>query len=301
MLHCLQGSTRPVPTCTETDAQCRSARADWPQYVGFGDWWASHMPLERLVAAMLDDPFAHVGSVGFDILERLLRGEARWLPTNLPGPGLPNATAGLSLAFVLRSPAASVLPPAVAAMLAGGGLFLEAEEAACVAALLSDAIAADAAEQARWTRAIYGAASGNLPDAESAFKIHSTVYSQLARGWATYAGNRTGIFLAASRPGSSGTDRFLCSGRGGQEQSARNVDAGARGRAAGKAKSKYTKTKTGLTGRKLAPNSGQPIFGPGRPGGATLQGRHGAPASAPGACARAVEERVQRACRPKQN
>jgi hypothetical protein len=148
MPHCLQRSTRPVPPCKETDAQCRSARADWPQYVGFGDWWASHVSLERLVAAMLDDPFAHVGSVGFDILERLMRGEARWLPTNLPGQGQPNATAALSLSFVLRSPVASVLLPAIRARLLNGGPFLGAEEAACAAALLSDAIAADAAEQA---------------------------------------------------------------------------------------------------------------------------------------------------------
>jgi hypothetical protein len=82
--------------------------------------------------------------------------------------------------------------------------------------------------QARWTVAVHTAAVGSFPDAESAFKLLSNVYSQLARGCASYADNRTTVFLPSSRPGSSGVDRFLCSGRGGMEQSARNVDAGAR-------------------------------------------------------------------------
>jgi len=65
-----------------------------------------------------------------------------------------------------------------------------------------------------------------VPDGESPFTLHSTVYPQLARGWATYSG-RTGVFLPAARPGSSGVDRFLCSGQHGNEDSERNVDAGA--------------------------------------------------------------------------
>lgn len=227
LTNCWPITSRPTPPCV--DARCGQARKDWPQYIGNGDWWASHVPLERMVAAMLDDPFAHIGSVGFDALERLLRGEAQWLPANLPDGEPADPHLALTLAFANSSVWREALPYSLRQRLGEGSTPpqpLSPEEAVCAAALLSDAISMDAAEQRRWMEAVRAAGRHAMPDGEHPFKLHSTVYPQLARSWPIYSGNLTAVFSPAGEPHSSGMDRFACSGESGNEDSDRNVDAG---------------------------------------------------------------------------
>ena len=178
---------------------------------------------------MLDDPFAHIGSVGFDALVRLLRGEAEWKPTRLPTrKDAVTASGALTLAFATMSPRwKEALPHVLRERLNRAGT-LGAEEAVCAAMLYSDAIAEDETEQDRWMAAVTKAAGNAAPDAETPFMLHSTVYAQLARGWPKYSGNLTIVFSSANAPGSSGVDRFVCSAdrKGSEEFSERNIDAG---------------------------------------------------------------------------
>jgi len=143
------------------DPRCGASRGRWPQYVGFGDWWASHVPVERMVAAMLDDPLAHIGSLGFDIVERLVRGEAEWLPTNLPDSLPANASRALTLDFVRAS--SGGLPWPILQRLGDRATAFTPDEAVCVAALLSDTIAGDGRETERWMEAVSYAARGAVP------------------------------------------------------------------------------------------------------------------------------------------
>lgn len=177
------------------------------------------MTFDTLIAAMLDDPFAYVGSLGFDILVRLLTGNGPWRPQTLPGE--PWDVGSLDLTFAKQSPQwHETLPPDLR------NHSLSPEEAVCAAVMLSDAIAADPVEQKRWLDAVIRAADHVIPAGESPFTIHTSVYAQLARGWPKYAGNRTVVFSRTADAGSSGTDRFACTASKSDEFSARNVDAG---------------------------------------------------------------------------
>jgi hypothetical protein len=165
---CVPQSTRHVEPCGAGEAD-GCARRDVMQYAGLGDWWVQHTRFESLVAAMLDDPFSHVGSVGFDMLERLLTGN-NWRPEALPAThGARTGT--LNLSFILESPHfAKALPHAVRERIMEGDA-LRAEEAVCAARLLTDAIAADSKEHERWMEAVIRSAGDATPDAESPFTI----------------------------------------------------------------------------------------------------------------------------------
>ena len=229
---CVPRSARRAAPCGG-NAGAGCSRRDWLQYAGLGDWWMQHIAFETLVAAMLDDPFSYIGSLGFDILVRLLSGSIDWRPEGLPrGPSAdvrPGATS-LNLSFATRSVHwKASLPHALRERIESAHGGLSPEEAVCAAALLSDAISEDKGEQARWMKEIaIKIARGAVPDGESPFTIHSTVYAQLARGWPKYSGNLTAIFSSAAEDLSSGTDRFACSESKSVvgEASERNIDAG---------------------------------------------------------------------------
>lgn len=224
---CTPNTPRPVQPCPPMACRHASAahslpRTQWLQYIGGGDWWAQHIPFERYIAAMLDDPYAYVGSVGFDILTHLLRGEY-WMPVNLPLSPQAAPTMPLSLYFVGQSPYwPSRVPEAVRRRILSR-VPLDTLQAVCTAALLSDAIAEDDVEQQRWMEAVEKVARKATPPGESPFTLHSTVYPQLARAWPTYSGRLTAVFRS-----SSGVDRFACAWDDARERefSARNVDAG---------------------------------------------------------------------------
>ena len=234
--NCIPHVNRTAFPC-ELKGACGSARDGWSQYIGVGDWWASHITVERLVSAMLDDPFAHVGSVAFDIMARLFTGEEHWRPTEFSqtAAALKTAATGasqtgteLGLAFVKRSPHWKKVPHQARRRIeANQGL--KREEAACAAALLAEVVVSetDGQEQKRWMDAVLHAAGESTPPGESPFTLHSTVYPQLARGWPMYSGYLTAVFTDARSPGSSGVDRFMCERRKSEdEHSDRNVDAG---------------------------------------------------------------------------
>ena len=223
--NCVPRVVRNTSRHCELSGACATARDDWLQYIGMGDWWASHISLERLVGAMLDDSFSIVGSVGFDVLMRLFMGSK---PALAAAQSNAEQAQDLKLHFVKLSPHWKKLPHYTRHRIESEG-GLSAEEAACAAAFLTEAIVAaeNDDEQRKWMEAVMHAAGPGIPPAESPFTLHSSVYPQLVRGWPTYSGNQTAVFTSARSPGSSGVDRLTCERRRSEnEHSNRNVDAG---------------------------------------------------------------------------
>ena len=204
---------------------CRP-RNDALQFIGLGDWWQHHVGFEPLIRAMLDDPFAYIGSLGFDLLVRLLM-RVPHLPSRLP-KGVQN----ISFGFVAQATHFdSLLPFALHKRLKDGAAGLAVEEATCATALLVDEIASDGDAVKKWMSAVEAVRDKDAVRGETPFTMHSTVYLQLARGfWERTVQNpqneRTAVFAAASEADSSGIDRFACDGFKDSETSQRNYDAG---------------------------------------------------------------------------